>query len=108
MAVTKGTEIVTWPHRLCHVPMSVLRKIPIFHSLGNKVALNNCEVCPLAKRTRQPFPHSFSRSTCSFQLFHMDVWGPYKVETFDGMRYFLTIVDDYSRWTWTFLMRLKI
>ena len=23
------------------------------------------------------------------------------------MRYFLTIVDDYSRWTWTFLMRLK-
>lgn len=75
--------------------MSVLRKIPIFHSLGNKFILNNCEVCPLARQTKQPFPHSTSISTCIFQLLHMSVWGPYKVEAFAGMRYFLTIADDY-------------
>jgi len=37
----------------------------------------------------------------------MDVWGPYKVATHNGMRYFLTLVDDKSRWTWTFLLCLK-
>ncbi|KAL3353831.1 hypothetical protein AABB24_018482, partial [Solanum stoloniferum] len=94
---------------MCHVPMKVLRKIPMFQNLNKNVvfALNNCEVCPLARQTRLPFPHSMSRSTSSFQLLHIDVWGPYKWETFDGMRYFLTIVDDHTRWTWFFLMRLK-
>ncbi|XP_075112694.1 uncharacterized protein LOC142182334 [Nicotiana tabacum] len=37
----------------------------------------------------------------------MDVWGPYKVATYNGMKFFLTLVDDYTRWTWTFLIRLK-
>ena len=66
-----------------------------------------CEVCPLARQTRLPFRHSTSKSICNFQLLHIDVWGPYKTEKFDGMRYFLTIVDDYSMWTWNFLLRLK-
>lgn len=33
--------------------------------------------------------------------------GPYHVETHDGMKYFLTLVDDCTRWTWIFLLRLK-
>lgn len=39
----------------------------------------------------------------------MDVWGPYKIATYDdcGMQYFHIIVDDYSRWTWVFFMRVK-
>nr|GEU78655.1 ribonuclease H-like domain-containing protein [Tanacetum cinerariifolium] len=28
---------------------------------------------------------------------HLDVWGPYKVISREGFKYFLTIVDDYSR-----------
>ncbi|GJX91975.1 ribonuclease H-like domain-containing protein [Tanacetum coccineum] len=31
------------------------------------------------------------------QLIHLDVWGPYRVVSREGFRYFLTIVDDYSR-----------
>lgn len=42
-----------------------------------------------------------------FDLIHMDVWGPYKVATYNGMKYFLTLVDDKSRWTCTFLLALK-
>ena len=34
----------------------------------------------------------------------MDTWGPYKVSTNGKYRYFLTIVDDFSRATWTYLM----
>ncbi|XP_075077902.1 uncharacterized protein LOC142164245 [Nicotiana tabacum] len=33
--------------------------------------------------------------------------GPYKIPTHDGYKYFLTIVDDYSRGTWTYLLRTK-
>lgn len=37
----------------------------------------------------------------------MDTWGPYKEFTFAGCRYFLTIVDDFTRMTWVFLLKFK-
>ena len=69
-----------WHQRLGYVPMGVIRKISTFHKFGNKFALHKCDICPLARQTRLPFPHSTSSSTCIFQLLHMDVWGPYRVE----------------------------
>ncbi|XP_075104837.1 uncharacterized protein LOC142178916 [Nicotiana tabacum] len=37
----------------------------------------------------------------------MDVWGPHKVATYDRKLYFITIVDDYSRFTWVCLIQSK-
>lgn len=34
----------------------------------------------------------------------MDTWGPYHTQSYCGARYFLTIVDDYNRVTWTHLL----
>ncbi|GJV69522.1 putative RNA-directed DNA polymerase [Tanacetum coccineum] len=41
------------------------------------------------------------------ELVHLDLWGPYKVFRREGFRYFLTIVDDYSRAVWTYLLKTK-
>lgn len=38
---------------------------------------------------------------------HIDIWGPFKDENFTHTPYFLTIVDDYNRDTWVFLMGHK-
>jgi len=40
-------------------------------------------------------------------MVHVDLWGPYSTTTFDGNKYFLTIVDDFSRMTWHFLLKHK-
>lgn len=69
--------------------------------------LQCCAVCPLARQVRLPFPNSHSKSSKCFDLVHMDVWGPYKSATHNRMKFFLTLVDDYSRWTWIYLMHLK-
>ncbi|KAK9087507.1 hypothetical protein Syun_029901 [Stephania yunnanensis] len=37
----------------------------------------------------------------------MDIWGPYKQSSIQGAHYFWTIVDDFSRFTWTFFMKHK-
>jgi len=37
----------------------------------------------------------------------MDIWGPLNVHSLHGYKYFLTIVDDYSRYTWIHLMKSK-
>ncbi|GKB28461.1 retrotransposon protein, putative, ty1-copia subclass [Tanacetum coccineum] len=38
---------------------------------------------------------------------HADLWGPSRVESMSGCRYFLSIVDDYSRRVWVHFLRQK-
>lgn len=42
-----------------------------------------------------------------FDLIHCDVWSPYRTPSTSGAVYFLTIVDDYSRAVWIYLMVKK-
>lgn len=42
-----------------------------------------------------------------FELIHVNTWGPYNTETHQGHRFFLTVVDDNSKATWTFLLKTK-
>ncbi|GKD38577.1 putative RNA-directed DNA polymerase, partial [Tanacetum coccineum] len=60
-----------------------------------------------AKQTREPFPLSDQKSEKPGELVHLDLWGPYKVSSREGFKYFLTIVDDYSREVWTYLLKTK-
>nr|XP_016500521.1 PREDICTED: uncharacterized protein LOC107818954 [Nicotiana tabacum] len=60
---------------------------------------------PSAKQVR--FPTSSSRAEFLFSFVHMDLWGPYKVATFDKKYYFLTVVDDFNRYTWVCMLQLK-
>ena len=74
----------------------------VYHMLRKNTT--TCLTCPMAKLTKLPFTYSDSSSDSAFDLVHMDTWGPYKVPTNGKFRYFLTLVDDYSRATWTYLM----
>jgi hypothetical protein len=61
----------------------------------------------LAKQSRLPFGTSTISSTKPFDIIHCDIWGRYRHSSISGANYFLTIVDDYTRFTWIFLMRHK-
>jgi len=37
----------------------------------------------------------------------MDLFGPSRIKSYGGNYYALVIVDDYSRFTWTFFLTLK-
>nr|GEV58072.1 ribonuclease H-like domain-containing protein [Tanacetum cinerariifolium] len=60
-----------------------------------------------AKQTREPFPLSDHKFVKPGELVHLGLWGPYKVFSREGFKYFLTIVDDYSRAVWTYLLKSK-
>nr|GEY38201.1 putative Gag-polypeptide of LTR copia-type [Tanacetum cinerariifolium] len=66
-----------------------------------------CEVCHRAKQSRKPFPLSDQKSKNLGELVHLDLWGPYKVTSREGYKYFLTIVDDFSRAVWVYLIKSK-
>uniref|UniRef100_A0A0V0IVR9 Putative ovule protein n=1 Tax=Solanum chacoense TaxID=4108 RepID=A0A0V0IVR9_SOLCH len=84
--------------------MRGISTIPIHFS--NKQSFT-CTICPMARQIRMPFPDSTTTTTKVFELLHIDLWGPYHVPTHNGYYYFLTMVDDHSRSTWTQLLGCK-
>lgn len=42
-----------------------------------------------------------------FTLVHSDVWGPSQNPICDGMRWFVTFIDDCTRITWIYLLKHK-
>ncbi|KAL8142562.1 hypothetical protein V2J09_015594 [Rumex salicifolius] len=66
-----------------------------------------CDTCSQSKFHRLPFPSSVSRSVATFDLLHMDLWGPFNTASLNGEKYLFTIVDYMSRATWTYLMHTK-
>lgn len=111
-ATFKNVDLVSdlWHCRLGHTPLSRLHVISdslIKNHVSDISNTNPCFVCPLAKHHKLPFSVSSHKSKAIFELIHCDIWGPNSVTAYDGTRYFLTIVDDYSRSTWIYLLKAK-
>lgn len=96
-----------WHRRLGHPAFSVLSSLPMCSGVLNKASSSQCDVCFRAKQTRYSFSESLNKTEVCFGLIHVDVWGPYRVPSSNGSVYFLTILDDYSRALWTYLLLAK-
>nr|GEU65492.1 uncharacterized mitochondrial protein AtMg00810-like [Tanacetum cinerariifolium] len=67
-----------------------------------------CSSCELGKAKRKSFQTKTTPSSKRrLQLLHMDLCGPMRVESINGNKYVVVIVDDYSRYTWTHFLRSK-
>ncbi|CAI7764680.1 unnamed protein product, partial [Closterium sp. NIES-54] len=63
---------------------------------------------PCIEGRQRAAPHSsFPLTTAPLQTLHMDVWGPARVSGQSRERYFLLVVDDYTRYTTVFPLRSK-
>ncbi|XP_074283739.1 uncharacterized protein LOC141608274 [Silene latifolia] len=102
----KDTDLYLLHQRLGHTSMDKLKHVS-GAQLCNGTKSFDCQICILSKHHAIPFPRSNSHASTCFELVHMDVWGPYKVSTMLGAKSFLTIVDDHSRSTWTYLIQTK-
>ena len=101
-------EFELWHRRMGHPSDKILQLIPAISSSSHRKILNKaCVVCPQAKQTREPFPVSLFHATRAFELIHCDLWGPYSTPSSCNAVYFLTIVDDYSRGVWVYLLQNK-
>lgn len=65
------------------------------------------EHCTFGKATRVKFSRSVHISSSILEYIHSDLWGPARVPTLGGARYFSSIIDDYSRKLWVFTLKHK-
>ena len=66
-----------------------------------------CESCLEGKMTKRPFKAKGYRATKPLELVHTDVCGPMRVQARGGYEYFVTFIDDYSRYDFVYLMSQK-
>lgn len=79
-----------WHYRLGHASNAVLQHVS--HSFPYAKFNKNlvCDSCHYAKQAKLPFPNHNHMSNHSFDLLHMDVWGPINIASTQGHHYFLT------------------
>lgn len=99
------TDSTTKPLWHFHLGHSSLHCTPKDFSNLNKDA--HCDIYIRAKNTRLPFSLVENKSASSFDRIYCDIRGGYATPSHSSAHYFLTIVDDYSRVTWVYLMKFK-
>ena len=102
------SEFELWHRRLGHPSDSVVKLVPAVSSSSAPKCLNKaCVTCPLAKQKRASFPVSEHKASRVFELIYCDLWGPNNTPSSCDAIYFLTLVDDFSRAVWVYLLRHK-
>ncbi|CAI7913362.1 unnamed protein product [Closterium sp. NIES-54] len=109
-------QTLLWHHRLGHPSLPRLRGMHS-HLLVSGLPRSlpplppspatPCLPCVEGRQRAAPHSSSFPPTTAPLQTLHMDVWGPARVSGQSGERYFLLVVDDYTRYSTVFVLRSK-
>ena len=110
------TSLTTWHLRFGHLNKQDVQKL-VSKNLVEGMSISdakstslpeNCDGCILGKQSRSPFPKSSqSKTTSVLELVHSDVCGPMSVASVGGSFYFVSFIDDYSRYAWVYIIKKK-
>jgi transposase InsO family protein len=101
-----------WHRRLAHVGMKNLHKL----LKGEHIGLTNvhfekdriCSACQAGKQVGAHHPHkNVMTIDRPLELLHMDLFGLIAYRSIDESKYCLVIVNDYSCFTWVFILQEK-
>ena len=105
-----ASSLALWHQRLGHTALNVVKlalsscNLP-FQSMNSDSTL--CHPCCVAKAHRLPYNLSNSICTAPLQIIHSDLWGPSPVLSRNGYSYYVAFVDQFSRYTWIYLLKHK-
>uniref|UniRef100_A0ACD5Z493 Uncharacterized protein n=1 Tax=Avena sativa TaxID=4498 RepID=A0ACD5Z493_AVESA len=102
------SESYLWHLRLGHISKNRIKRLINFGILNIKWEdYGICEACIMGKMTRSPFPKA-ERSNEQLAIVHSDICGEFSTPTLGGQKvYFITFIDDYSRYGYVYLLRQK-
>ncbi|CAI7813722.1 unnamed protein product, partial [Closterium sp. NIES-53] len=109
-------KTLLWHHRLGHPSLPRLRGMAsraLVSGLPRSLPplppgpAPTCVPCVEGQQRAAPHSSLFPPTEAPLQTLHMDVWGPAHVRGQGHERYFLLVVDNYSRYTIVFPLRSK-
>lgn len=102
-----------WHKRLVRVnghDLKVMLKNGLLHSMkfSNSEKLSECDVCAREKLTSKPFPTGDKERTRELlEIVHTDICGPMRHALVGGKKYFVTFIDNKSRWCGVYFIKNK-
>ncbi|GJX70172.1 transposable element [Tanacetum coccineum] len=99
-----------WHMRLGHMSekgMVILSKRGLLDNHKVAQTLSFVSIVLWGKQKRVSFSKAIHQTKGTLDYLHADCWGPSRVPSLGGARYFLSIIDDFSRMTWVFMMKHK-
>lgn len=109
LAQSDMQKSVLWHERYGHLnfqSMQLLRQKSMVHGLPFMKKISLCEACIYGKQTRSPFSkRALWRAKYKLQLVHVDLCGPMQSNSLGGNRYFMLLIDDYSRMSWVYFLQ---
>lgn len=112
LKVAQGSQAVLWHKRLAHMSTDYMKLMNkgLVNGMVN-INLNDlslCEICQKAKSGLTPFPKDGAhRKVNILDLIHTDVCEITDTPSIDGYRYFVTFIDDKTRYTMVGLIKTK-
>nr|GEX96925.1 retrotransposon protein, putative, Ty1-copia subclass [Tanacetum cinerariifolium] len=98
-----------WHCRLDHINKKRMDKLQ--HAgilqLTRDESPEKCKSCIFRNMARKPFPHQVERAKDILGLIHNDVCGHFRFVSREGTSYFITFIDDFSRYGYVYLMKHK-
>nr|GEZ22394.1 retrovirus-related Pol polyprotein from transposon TNT 1-94 [Tanacetum cinerariifolium] len=107
------TKTWLWHRRLSHINFSTINELAKKGLVRGLPKLKYekdhlCSACTLGKSKKHTHkPKSENNIQEKLYLLHMNLCGPMRVESINGKKYILVIVDDYSRFTCIKFLRSK-
>ena len=107
--ISHDNDTYLWHLRLGHINLNRIERLVkdgLLREL-NVSTLPVCESCLEGKMTKRPFKTKGQRAKEPLELIHSDVCCPMNVQARGGYEYFVTFIDDYSRYGYVYLMHKK-
>ena len=107
--IGERVSLPQWHSRLDHPSLKLVRQILSSFQLpvSNSKVTDPCSACLSSKSKQLPFSKFLSRSTCPLELIYTDVWGPAPICSQSGFKYYVSFLDDFSRYTWLYPISCK-
>ncbi|KAJ9535164.1 hypothetical protein OSB04_un001757 [Centaurea solstitialis] len=102
-----------WHRRLSHLNYATINQLAKAGLVTGLPSLRFtkeqlCSACEMGKIKKSSHKLKVEHNTSKpLQLLHMDLCGPMRVQSINGRKYVLVIVDDFSRYTWVNFLRSK-
>ncbi|GJY94022.1 retrovirus-related pol polyprotein from transposon TNT 1-94 [Tanacetum coccineum] len=113
LAKASSSQSWLWHQRLSHLNFATINNLVKSNLVRGlpKMKFEKDHLCSACEQGKIHRKHHKSKTAFAsnkpLYLLHMDLCGPMRVESINGKRYVLVVVDDYSRYTWVFFLHSK-
>ena len=97
-----------WHKRLGHISKRRIERL-VLDGILDVLDFADFEICTNCIKGKQTNTRRFgaNRATDVLQLMHTDICGPFPIVSWNGQQYFITFIDDFSRYGYLYLIHEK-